>query len=89
MEHMPSITIWLVALKAVLLILTGVLCRRVFLALTSPLEYIPGPWYARLTNLPLKWAVIGGRRMYLIHPLHEKYGDTVLFAPNKISVADI
>ncbi|KAF4301348.1 Cytochrome P450 [Botryosphaeria dothidea] len=56
----------------------------IFYALAGPLRKVPGPWYARFTNLPLKWATIKGRRMYFIEALHKKYGDMVLIAPNQV-----
>ncbi|KAF9634267.1 Cytochrome P450 [Lasiodiplodia theobromae] len=53
--------------------------------LTGPLRKIPGPWYTRFTNLPLKWATMKGRRNYFIDDLHRHYGDVVRIAPGEIA----
>jgi cytochrome P450 len=50
---------------------------------------VPGPWYARYTNLPLKLAVISGRRIHFVHALHQKYGPYVRISPNEIAVNDL
>lgn len=54
----------------------------------SPLRKIPGPFYTRCTNLPLKIAVVRGQRIYHIHSLHKAYGSVVRISPNEVSVAD-
>ncbi|KAL1634800.1 hypothetical protein SLS58_010543 [Diplodia intermedia] len=51
---------------------------------TGPLSKIPGPWYARFTNLPLKWATITGRRVVFVDGLHRRHGDMVRIAPNEV-----
>ncbi|KAL4907841.1 hypothetical protein BDW74DRAFT_189250 [Aspergillus multicolor] len=52
------------------------------------LDYIPGPFWARLTNLPrVSWVNTG--HAHTIHAsLHEKYGDVVRFGPNMVSLQD-
>jgi cytochrome P450 len=62
--------------------------QTLFRAVTSPLRHIPGPFWSRFTRLPLKKAIIGGRRIFFIDELHERYGDVVRIAPDEISVAD-
>lgn len=49
---------------------------------------MPGPLYARFTNLPLKLAVLSGRRIYHVHELHQRYGPVVRIAPNELAIAD-
>ena len=39
--------------------------------------------------MPLKKAIVGGRRIFFIHDLHQKYGDVVRIAPDEVSVADV
>jgi cytochrome P450 len=39
--------------------------------------------------LPLKKAIVGGRRIFFIDELHQKYGDVVRIAPDEVSVADV
>lgn len=59
------------------------------LAFTSPLRNVPGPFWSRFTRLPLKKAIIGGRRIFFIHDLHQQYGDIVRIAPDEVSVSDM
>ncbi|KAK4621200.1 Cytochrome P450 monooxygenase [Fulvia fulva] len=58
-------------------------------ALANPLKKVPGPWHSTFTRLPLKLAIIRGRRIYYIDALHTKYGPYVRVAPNEIAVSDI
>ncbi|OJD30513.1 cytochrome p450 [Diplodia corticola] len=53
--------------------------------LTGPLRHIPGPWYARFTNLPLKWATVTGRRVFHVDALHRRYGPMVRIAPGEVA----
>jgi len=57
-------------------------------AFTSPLNQVPGPFHARLTNLRLKLAVITGQRMYYVDSQHRKYGPIVRLTPTEVAVAD-
>jgi len=65
------------------------LCRALYIALVSPLNQVPGPWYAKFSNLRLKLAVISGRRLHYIHALHKQYGEVIRVAPNEVSVAEV
>lgn len=58
-------------------------------ALTSPLKDIPGPQISRFTNLWLKKAVTGGRRIFYIDDLHTKYGPVVRISPTEVAVSDV
>jgi cytochrome P450 len=60
----------------------------VYHSLTSPLKNVPGPWISRYTNLQLKFAVTGGRRIFYIDDLHKKYGPIVRISPTEVAVAD-
>lgn len=53
--------------------------------LRSPLSRVPGPWYTRLTSIPLKWAELNASRTLFIHSLHQRYGPAVRIAPNEVS----
>lgn len=57
--------------------------------LSSPLRHIPGPWYSNITNLALKRAVIGGRRIFYIDSLHQQYGAVVRISPTEVAVSDV
>lgn len=56
-------------------------------ALISPLNKIPGPWYARFTTLVLKWHEFRANRTGYVHAMHLKYGPTVRIAPNEVVFA--
>jgi hypothetical protein len=58
--------------------------RRV---LTSPLNKIPGPWYAKFTSLVLKWHEFRANRTRYVHDLHLKYGPAVRIAPGEVVFA--
>ncbi|KAI9699247.1 MAG: hypothetical protein M1820_007219 [Bogoriella megaspora] len=77
----PAVWIGLISLVLLLFLATT-------RALRDPLNRIPGPFYTRFTHLPLKAAVISGRRIQYVHALHEKYGRFVRIAPNEIAIAD-
>lgn len=52
------------------------------------LRHIPGPFWARVTNLQrVSW--VRSRRAHEIHmKLHIKHGDCVRFGPNMVSISD-
>lgn len=55
--------------------------------LTSPLNKIPGPWYARFTSLVLKWHEFRANRTRYVHGLHLRYGPAVRIAPAEVVFA--
>ncbi|KAF3398836.1 putative sterigmatocystin biosynthesis P450 monooxygenase, partial [Talaromyces pinophilus] len=58
-------------------------------SLFPTLQQVPGPLYAPLTNLVLKYHVLSGNRSQYIHSLHKTYGAYVRISPNEISIADL
>ncbi|KAK3682632.1 cytochrome P450 [Podospora appendiculata] len=68
----------------VIAILGDRLLRR---SLLSPLNKLPGPWYARFTSLVLKWNEFRATRTRYIHGLHRRYGPAVRIAPNELAFA--
>lgn len=52
------------------------------------LRRLPGPFFSRLTGLPLSIAAFKGRRAQWLYELHKKYGPVVRVAPGEVSVAD-
>lgn len=52
------------------------------------LRFVPGPFWARFTNLQrVLW--VQSRRAHEIHmDQHEMYGDCVRFGPNMVSISD-
>ncbi|KAM5520935.1 Cytochrome P450 [Fusarium oxysporum f. sp. vasinfectum] len=53
------------------------------------LRHVPGPWYCKVSNIPLSIYEILCRRSDIILNLHKKYGPVVQIAPNEVSVADL
>lgn len=49
---------------------------------------VPGPFWARWTNLARFWWVVGGRAHEIHISLHEKHGRLVRMGPSMVSVAD-
>ncbi|CAO1615093.1 unnamed protein product [Sympodiomycopsis kandeliae] len=49
---------------------------------------IPGPFWAKVTDLWLVRAAMGGHKFEIVHEAHEKYGKFVRIAPNHVSIAD-
>ena len=55
----------------------------------DPLSAFPGPFLARVSNLPYSKSYLGGRQPFDVLALHEKYGDVVRVAPNELSFSSI
>jgi hypothetical protein len=53
----------------------------------SPLRHFPGPLLAKLSDAWLIAVTFSGRRAYIIHALHQRYGPVVRIAPNELSFA--
>jgi len=85
LSQLPPQTATFTLLTALLLIYIFTLLYTFF---TSPLRHIPGPSHTLLTRLPLKHAIITGRRIFHIDTLHQRYGPLVRISPSEISVAD-
>lgn len=65
-----------------------IVCYLIWNYSASPLKSIPGPFFAKFTNL---WRFIDayGGRAELTHKfLHEKYGSAVRIGPNLVSLND-
>jgi hypothetical protein len=57
-------------------------------AVRSPLRDIPGPWYAPLTTLHLKWGFSTGEIWKTVEKAHSGYGSIVRLGPRQIWVSD-
>ncbi|KAI1007431.1 Benzoate 4-monooxygenase [Podosphaera aphanis] len=77
-----------------LLLLSTVLCFLFlyyiipYTSLYVDLRDIPGPIFARFSNLWLLWQARRGKRYLVIDAAHKKYGKLVRIQPNQVSIAD-
>ncbi|KAK7423070.1 hypothetical protein QQZ08_009237 [Neonectria magnoliae] len=69
------------------LLVSRYLCK-VFKALRSPLRLIPGPWYAPLTTMHLRYGFATGKIWKLAETSHKKYGPIVRLGPRQVWISD-
>ncbi|KAK0736943.1 cytochrome P450 [Apiosordaria backusii] len=70
-----------------LLIILSLLLFTYFLSPLLTPNPLPGPLYARLTSLVLKYHEFTATRTAYIHTLHLRYGPVVRVAPNEVAFA--
>lgn len=73
-------------MKAILTIL-----QFIYAYFLSPIHKIPGPWYARVSRLPLLWAIYHRQHSAYASTILMQYkgkGSTVLIAPNQVHTTD-
>ncbi|BCS23630.1 uncharacterized protein APUU_40074A [Aspergillus puulaauensis] len=56
--------------------------------LLSPVRHVPGPWWARVSRIPLLYATWQRRRSRYASDLLQKYGRLVVIAPDQIHTTD-
>ncbi|KAI0114408.1 cytochrome P450 [Nemania sp. FL0031] len=68
----------------------GLVATLLFFSSTSkdPLSKVPGPWYARWTDLVAKYYWVTARKPAYIHDLHLKYGPIVRVAPREVYISN-
>ncbi|KOC14591.1 hypothetical protein AFLA70_521g000670 [Aspergillus flavus AF70] len=54
----------------------------------SPVRHISGPWWARVSRVPLLWATWKRRRSQYAAELIDQYGSIVVIAPNQVHTND-
>lgn len=89
-EHTPFYTLSIQALLFTLAVVFIVLIYAwlAYLLGNSSLRHVPGPWYCKISSIPLSICEILCRRNEIILDLHKKYGPIVQISPNEVSVAD-
>ncbi|GKU09395.1 unnamed protein product, partial [Fusarium langsethiae] len=60
----------------------------IYAFLLSPVSHIPGPWYARISKLPLQYATFKRRRTEYTTRLLDRYGPIVVIAPDQVHTID-
>jgi cytochrome P450 len=74
---------------ALLIISLYVVQNVVYAFFFSPVRHIPGPWYARISRLPLLYATYKFRRTEWVAGLMKEYDtQTIVIAPNQINTTD-
>lgn len=69
-------------------VLTAFFLQLLYVFYLSPTSHVPGPWWARVTKIPLLVATFKGYRASFAHRLIEQYGPIVIIAPNQIHTSD-
>lgn len=87
MDH-PRPSTFSLGLSQILVCLTLLYAAIHILRVYRRLCHIPGPFWARISNLPRVWWVNTSRAHETHQRLHEKYGDVVRFGPNMVSLRD-
>ncbi|KAN0096705.1 cytochrome P450 [Hyaloscypha variabilis] len=90
-----SWTIYQLATCLLLILLTAQKMRNIIISLRSPLSKIPGPWYATLTTMHLKWGsayqrcpVATGKVWKMAEAAHKQYGPIVRLGPRQVWISD-
>ena len=73
--------------RLVLGLLVSVTCVHLFRVYWQ-LRHIPGPFWAKFTNLQRVAWVRTGRAHEIHQAVHDKYGEVVRFGPNMISLSN-
>ncbi|KAK2053332.1 cytochrome P450 [Colletotrichum caudatum] len=81
-------SIYILAICFFVIVTAGLQVRQKITALKSPLKHIPGPWYAPLTTLHLRYLFSTGTIWKLVERSHEKYGSIVRLGPRQIWISD-
>ncbi|OOQ89748.1 hypothetical protein PEBR_07192 [Penicillium brasilianum] len=67
-----------------------VLHTILYVFLLSPVKHVPGPWWARVSKIPLLYATLQRRRSRYASDMLQKYGNgrLVVIAPDQIHTSD-
>lgn len=60
----------------------------IYAFLFSPVRHVPGPWWARVSRLPLMLATFQRRRSKYATSLLQRYGAVVVIAPDHVHTTD-
>ncbi|KAH6952038.1 putative cytochrome P450 [Fusarium avenaceum] len=70
------------------LVSTLLIYKIVYAFLLSPVSHVPGPWYTRISKLPLQLATFQRRRTEFTTRLLGRYGPIAVIAPDQVHTVD-
>ncbi|OHF03155.1 cytochrome P450 3A9 [Colletotrichum orchidophilum] len=79
---------YILAVYFVVIVFAGLQLKQKVKALKSPLRKLPGPWYAPLTTLHLRYLFSTGTIWKLVERSHNKYGSIVRLGPRQVWISD-
>jgi hypothetical protein len=80
--------LYFLVIACLILLVTASQLWQIIKAKRSPLGRIPGPWYAPLTTMHLRYGFATGNIWKLVERSHEKYGPFVRLGPRQVWVSD-
>ncbi|KAH7008950.1 putative cytochrome P450 [Ilyonectria destructans] len=86
LKQLPGLS--LVQCSVLFVALYFVYSKLIYPFLLSPVRHIPGPWYARISRMPLQWATLQRGRAAYATRLLDKYGPVVVIAPDQVHTTD-
>lgn len=82
-DYIGTVSHGITVLSAVILL--SYIIHIIYDVFYSPLSKIPGPFWYKVSGLPLAYMQATGRETETLPTLHEKYGPVVRIAPNELS----
>ncbi|KAL2877128.1 hypothetical protein SGCOL_007520 [Colletotrichum sp. CLE4] len=79
---------YILAVYFLVVVFAGLQLKQKIKALKSPLRKLPGPWYAPLTILHLRYLFSAGTIWKLVERSHNKYGSIVRLGPRQVWISD-
>lgn len=73
------------ALVAIFVLVGYVTIQSIYYLYFHPLASLPGPFFARITDLYGGYHAWTGRHHYHLYELHKKYGPVIRYGPNRVS----
>lgn len=79
---------YVLAFYLLAVVFVGLQLNQKIKAVKSPLRKVPGPWYAPLTTIHLRYLFSTGTIWKLVEKSHEKYGPIVRLGPRQVWISD-
>ncbi|KAH7233092.1 cytochrome P450 [Fusarium tricinctum] len=76
-------------LLVVVSIILSITLKAIFDYHRDPLSSLPGPWYTRLTGIPLFYARAVGTSRTHLRDIHNRYGPVVRVGPKEVSINSV